>query len=57
MFLFYFAVGESYNETVHVTLVLTRYAEPQSSFGGVQDLRTGGHWFDPWLGHSLSEDG
>ena len=23
------------------------YAEPHSSLGSVQDLRTGGRWFDP----------
>ena len=25
-------------------------AEPHSSVDSVQDLRTGGRWFDPWLG-------
>ena len=23
---------------------------PRSSVGAIADLRTGGHWFDPWLG-------
>ena len=25
-------------------------AEPHSSMGSVADLRTGGRWFDPWIG-------
>ena len=25
-------------------------AEPHSSVGSIADFRTGGHWFNPWLG-------
>ena len=31
-------------------LLQGRLAEPHSSFSSVTDLRTGGRWFDPWLG-------
>ena len=31
-------------------LLFSSIPEPHSSFGGVSDLRTGGCWFDPWLG-------
>ena len=33
---------------------LTLYAEPHSSVGSFADLRTGGCWFDPWLGQYCS---
>ena len=30
-------------------LRLSLHCLPYSSVGSVQDLKTGGHWFDPWF--------
>ena len=33
--------------------VIRSPAEPHTSVGSIADLKIGGHWFDPQLGHSF----
>ena len=45
-----------WNHKIHRVQKPTQSAEPYSSAHSVADLRTGGRWFDPGLGHILSKD-
>ena len=41
----------THNSSHNPHLAVTLYAEPHSSVSSGADLRTGGRWFDPRLGH------